>query len=83
MVGEIRDRETAEMSVRAALVGRLVLSSLHTNDAASVVPRLLDMGVEPYLLASTLSLVIAQRLVRRLCEHCRETRPPRRSCSRR
>jgi type IV pilus assembly protein PilB len=76
MVGEIRDRETAEMAVRAALVGRLVLSSLHTNDAASVVPRLLDMGVEPYLLASTLSLVIAQRLVRRLCEHCRETRPP-------
>ncbi len=76
MVGEIRDRETAEMAVRAALVGRLVLSSLHTNDAASVVPRLLDMGIEPYLLASTLSLVIAQRLVRRLCEHCRETRPP-------
>jgi type IV pilus assembly protein PilB len=76
MVGEVRDRETAEMAVRAALVGRLVLSSLHTNDAASAVPRLLDMGVEPYLLASTLSLVIAQRLVRRLCEHCRETRTP-------
>jgi len=73
MVGEIRDRETADMAVRAALVGRLMLSSLHTNDAPSAVPRLLDMGIEPYLLASTLSLVIGQRLVRRLCDQCRET----------
>jgi type IV pilus assembly protein PilB len=75
MVGEIRDRETADMAVRAALVGRLMLSSLHTNDAPSAVPRLLDMGIEPYLLASTLSLVVGQRLVRRLCPHCRETQP--------
>jgi general secretion pathway protein E len=73
MVGEIRDRETADVAVRAALVGRLLFSTLHTNDATSAVPRLLDMGIEPYLLASTLSLVVAQRLVRRLCTHCRES----------
>jgi type II secretory ATPase GspE/PulE/Tfp pilus assembly ATPase PilB-like protein len=73
MVGEIRDRETVEIAVRSALVGRLLLSTLHTNDATSTVPRLLDMGVEPYLVASTLSLVIAQRLVRRICASCRES----------
>ncbi len=71
MVGEIRDRETAEIAVRAALVGRLLLSTLHTNEATGAVPRLLDMAVEPFLLASTLSLVLAQRLVRRICVNCR------------
>ncbi|MFQ5899416.1 MAG: GspE/PulE family protein [Candidatus Methylomirabilia bacterium] len=76
MVGEIRDRETVEIAVRAALVGRLLLSTLHTNDATGAVPRLLDMGVEPFLLASTLSLVVAQRLVRRVCLTCRESASP-------
>jgi type II secretory ATPase GspE/PulE/Tfp pilus assembly ATPase PilB-like protein len=76
MVGEIRDRETAEIAVRAALVGRLLLSTLHTNDTTGAVPRLLDMGVEPFLLASTLALVIAQRLVRRVCVDCRESMAP-------
>ena len=75
MVGEIRDRETAEIGVRAALVGRLLLATLHTNDATGAVPRLIDMGVEPFLLASTLVLVVAQRLVRRICVGCRESRP--------
>ena len=71
MVGEIRDEETANIAIRTALVGRLILSSLHTNNAAGVVPRLLDMKVEPYLIASTLSLVVAQRLARKLCNFCR------------
>ncbi len=75
MVGEIRDLETAEIAVRAALVGRLLLSTLHTNDATGAVPRLVDMGVEPYLLASTLTLVVGQRLVRRICPNCRESVP--------
>ena len=75
MVGEIRDRETVEMAVRAALVGRLLLSTMHTNDATVAVPRLLDMGVEPFLINSTLALVMAQRLVRRICVHCRESIP--------
>jgi len=73
MVGEVRDRETADIAVRAALVGRLLLSTLHTNDAVGAVPRLLDMGVEPFLLASTLELVISQRLARRVCTGCRES----------
>jgi len=73
MVGEIRDQETAGIAVRSALVGRLVLSTLHTNDAVSAVARLFDMGVEAFLLASTLTLVIGQRLVRRTCEACRES----------
>src|SRR5205823_4347655 len=76
MVGEIRDRETADIAVRAALVGRLLISTLHTNDATGAVPRLLDMGVEPFLLASTLALVVAQRLVRRICLSCRESVAP-------
>jgi type IV pilus assembly protein PilB len=76
MVGEIRDKETADTAVRAALVGRLLFSSLHTNDSTSAVARLLDMGVEPYLLTSTLALVVAQRLVRRLCMKCRESYQP-------
>jgi type IV pilus assembly protein PilB len=76
MVGEIRDSETVSIGVRAALVGRLFLSTLHTNDATSAVPRLLDMGVEPFLLASTLVLVMAQRLARRICVVCRESAAP-------
>ena len=76
MVGEIRDSETVSIGVRAALVGRLFLSTLHTNDATSAVARLLDMGVEPFLLASTLVLVMAQRLARRICVACRESVAP-------
>jgi type IV pilus assembly protein PilB len=71
MVGEIRDRDTAQIAVRCALVGRLLLSTLHTNDSTGAVPRLLDMDVEPFLVASTLSLIVAQRLVRRICMSCR------------
>ncbi|MDB5295409.1 MAG: hypothetical protein JWO31_1392, partial [Phycisphaerales bacterium] len=70
MVGEIRDRETATMSIQSALTGHLVFSTLHTNDAASAVARLLDLGIEPYLLASSLTGVLAQRLVRRVCPDC-------------
>jgi type II secretory ATPase GspE/PulE/Tfp pilus assembly ATPase PilB-like protein len=71
LVGEIRDRETAEIAVNAALTGHLVLSTFHANDSATAIPRLIDMGVEPFLLASTLELVIAQRLVRKISEECR------------
>lgn len=71
LVGEIRDEETAEIAVNAALTGHLLLSTFHSNDAETSIPRLLDMEVEPFLLASTLELVIAQRLVRRICDHCR------------
>jgi type II secretory ATPase GspE/PulE/Tfp pilus assembly ATPase PilB-like protein len=70
IVGEIRDGETAQIAVRAALTGHLVLSTLHTNDAASTVSRLLDVGVEPFLVASSLRLVLAQRLVRKVCPAC-------------
>ena len=76
MVGEIRDRETAAMAVQAALTGHLVLSTLHTNSAVGAVARLLDMGVEAYLLAAALRGVLAQRLVRRLCAHCAEYYAP-------
>ncbi len=76
MVGEIRDRETAQIAIRSALVGRLLLSTLHTNDSTGAVPRLLDMDVEPFLAASTLSLIVAQRLVRRICLACRVSIPP-------
>ena len=72
MVGEIRDHETADMAIQAALTGHLVLSTLHTNDAPSAITRLCDIGVEPYLLHSTILGVLAQRLVRILCTHCRE-----------
>jgi general secretion pathway protein E len=72
MVGEIRDRETAQIAVQAALTGHLVLSTLHTNNASSSVTRLLDMGVEDYLLTSTVNGIVAQRLVRVLCSNCRE-----------
>jgi type II secretory ATPase GspE/PulE/Tfp pilus assembly ATPase PilB-like protein len=71
MVGEIRDRETAEIAIQAALTGHLVLSTLHTNSAAAAVTRLLDLGVEPFLVAASVTLVVAQRLVRRLCTRCR------------
>lgn len=71
MVGEIRDRETAEISIEAALTGHLVLATLHTNDAAGAVPRLTNLGVDPYLTTSALGCVVAQRLVRRLCEKCK------------
>jgi type IV pilus assembly protein PilB len=70
MVGEIRDRETVEMGIHAALTGHLVLSTLHTNDAAGAIPRFLDMGAEGFLVASTVNLVMAQRLVRKLCQSC-------------
>jgi type IV pilus assembly protein PilB len=73
MVGEIRDKETAEISIKAALTGHLVLSTLHTNDAASSVTRLLDMGMEPFLVSSSLNLVVAQRLVRKLCPNCKKS----------
>jgi len=76
MVGEIRDGETADLAVQAALTGHLVFSTLHTNNAATCLPRLLDMGVEPFLIASTVRVVIAQRLVRRLCVDCREAVAP-------
>jgi general secretion pathway protein E len=76
MIGEIRDLETAQIAVQASLTGHLVLATLHTNDAASAVTRLADMGVEPYLLASSLLGVLAQRLVRRLCPECRVAAPP-------
>ncbi|MEJ1970183.1 MAG: GspE/PulE family protein [Rhizomicrobium sp.] len=76
MVGEIRDIETAQVAVQAALTGHLILSTLHTNDAASAMTRLLDMGVEPYLISSVLGGVLGQRLVRRLCSACRESYVP-------
>jgi type II secretory ATPase GspE/PulE/Tfp pilus assembly ATPase PilB-like protein len=79
MVGEVRDFETAELAIRIALTGHLVLSTLHTNDAASGVTRLLDMGVDPYLIVSSVECFVAQRLIRLLCPHCKEEiRPPQR-----
>ena len=77
MVGEIRDTETAKLAVQAALTGQVVLSTLHTNNAVGVIPRLVDMGVEPFLLPSTLNVMLSQRLVRRLCDNCKkaETAP--------
>ncbi|HCE68840.1 MAG: type II secretion system protein GspE [Geobacteraceae bacterium GWC2_55_20] len=76
MVGEIRDAETAEIAIQASLTGHLVLSTLHTNDAATAVTRLVDMGIEPFMIASSLSAVVAQRLVRVICPHCREEYRP-------
>jgi type IV pilus assembly protein PilB len=75
MIGEIRDPETAKYAIQASQTGHLVLSTLHTNDAPGAVVRLLEMGMEPYLVASTLQLVIAQRLVRTTCRQCGEFRP--------
>jgi type IV pilus assembly protein PilB len=76
MVGEIRDRETADIAIRAALTGHLVFSTLHTNDAPGAVTRLIDMGVEPFLLASSLEAVLAQRLVRKICSKCKKLYKP-------
>jgi type II secretory ATPase GspE/PulE/Tfp pilus assembly ATPase PilB-like protein len=71
LVGEIRDQETSEISINAALTGHLLFSTFHANDASTAIPRLLEMGSEPYLLASTLEVIIAQRLVRKICTNCR------------
>lgn len=76
MVGEIRDKETVEVAIRASLTGHLVLSTLHTNDSLGTITRLLDMGVEPFLLASSLSGIVAQRLVRKVCRDCMEVHEP-------
>lgn len=76
MVGEVRDSETADLAVQAALTGHLVFSTLHTNNAATTLPRLLDMGIEPFLIASTVKAVVGQRLVRRLCMICRQSYQP-------
>jgi len=73
LVGEIRDFETAEIAVKAALTGHLVLSTLHTNDAPSTINRLMNMGIEPFLVSTSLNLICAQRLVRRICKECKET----------
>ena len=78
MVGEIRDGETAKISIEAALTGHLVLSTLHTNDAPSTLTRLNEMGVEPFLTGSAVSAVLAQRLARKLCTHCCEMYTPTR-----
>ncbi len=78
MVGEIRDLETAEIAMQASLTGHLVLSTLHTNDAPSALVRLIDMGIEPFLVASSLSMVLAQRLVRTICPHCKVSYQPSR-----
>ncbi|MCK5475669.1 MAG: type II/IV secretion system protein [Candidatus Pacebacteria bacterium] len=72
MVGEIRDKETAELATHAALTGHLVLSTLHTNNAVGVIPRLIDMGIEPFLISSSLNLAVGQRLVRKICKKCKE-----------
>lgn len=75
LVGEIRDRETADLAIQAALTGHLVFSTLHTNDASGALPRLLDMGAEPYLLASSMTCIVAQRVVRKIHDDCKETYP--------
>ena len=71
MVGEIRDRETAQIAIEGALTGHLVLSTLHTNDAPGAISRLIEMGIEPFLVASALDCIVAQRLARTLCQHCK------------
>jgi general secretion pathway protein E/type IV pilus assembly protein PilB len=76
MIGEIRDKETAQIATEASLTGHLVFSTLHTNDAPSAVTRLLDIGVKPFLVASSLKAAMAQRLVRCICEHCKEPYKP-------
>lgn len=76
LVGEIRDRETADIAIHAALTGHLVFSTLHTNDSASAVTRLIDMGIEPFLVSTAVQAIVAQRLVRLLCPHCKETYEP-------
>jgi type IV pilus assembly protein PilB len=76
MIGEMRDTETCEMAIQAALTGHFVMSTLHTNDSTSAYTRLFDMGMEPYLIASTIRAILAQRLVRKICDHCREPYAP-------
>ena len=76
MVGEIRDKETAEIAIQASLTGHLVLSTVHTNDAAGATTRLADMGIEPFLVASSLCGILAQRLIRTLCKHCKKPYHP-------
>ena len=76
MVGEMRDLETSEIAIQASLTGHLVLSTLHTNDAPTALTRLVDMGIEPFLVTSTVECIIAQRLVRILCKNCREQYKP-------
>src|SRR5947207_13816874 len=76
LVGEIRDRETADVAIEASLTGHLLLSTLHTNDAASTVTRFIEMGIEPYLVSSSLLMICAQRLLRRLCPECKEAYTP-------
>jgi type IV pilus assembly protein PilB len=71
MVGEIRDLETAELAIQSALTGHIVLSTLHTNDAAGAIPRLIDMGVEPFLITSSINTIVAQRLARKICDSCK------------
>src|SRR5262249_7248135 len=79
LVGEIRDRETAEIAIQAALTGHLVFSTLHTNDAPSALTRLIDMGVKPFLVAASVQAVMAQRLVRMLCPECKKRHEPEES----
>jgi len=76
MVGEIRDSETTELAIQASLTGHLVFSTLHTNDASGAIPRLLDLGGEPFLLASAMTCIVAQRVLRKICEHCKESYTP-------
>jgi type II secretory ATPase GspE/PulE/Tfp pilus assembly ATPase PilB-like protein len=76
MIGETRDQETAQIAIQAALTGHLVLSTLHTNNAPASITRLIDMGIEPFLIASSVVLIVAQRLVRRLCDDCKEKYTP-------
>ena len=76
MVGEIRDKETADLAIQASLTGHLVFSTLHTNSAAGALPRLLDMEAEPFLLASSMTCIVAQRVVRKICDQCKETFDP-------
>jgi type II secretory ATPase GspE/PulE/Tfp pilus assembly ATPase PilB-like protein len=76
MIGEVRDLETAEMVIRSALTGHLVFSTLHTNESAGTITRLINMGIEPFLVASSLNLAVAQRLVRRTCSQCKESYRP-------
>jgi len=83
MIGETRDQETAQIAIQSALTGHLVLSTLHTNSAAATITRLLDMGIEPFLIASTVSTVVAQRLVRRLCDICKKPHTPEKEVVRR
>jgi general secretion pathway protein E len=75
-VGEIRDLETAEIAIQAALTGHLVFSTLHTNDAAGAITRLIDMGIEPFLVSSSVQAILAQRLIRTLCPHCKQEYVP-------